>query len=76
MLTRWQRWTIAYAPKRGQRSYRDRGHIVEGTNGKLKDVIGLRQFARRGLPAVASELHFAAAVHNMLKLFRAQPATA
>ncbi len=60
----------------GQQVYRDRGHLVEGTNGQLKDVIGLRRFARRGLRAVSSELHFAAAVHNLLKLFRAQPAMA
>lgn len=60
----------------GQRDYRDRGHLVEGANGQLKDVIGLRRFARRGLQAVTSELHFAAAVHNILKLFRAQPALA
>lgn len=60
----------------GQQAYRHRGHLVEGTNGQLKDVIGLRRFARRGLTAVISELHFAAAVHNVLKLFRAQVAIA
>ncbi|MCM3659730.1 transposase [Georgenia satyanarayanai] len=60
----------------GQEAYRHRGHLVEGTNGQLKDVIGLRRFARRGLRAAISELHFAAAVHNVLKLFRAQGAIA
>jgi IS5 family transposase len=45
-------------------------------NGHLKDQIGLRRFARRGLAAVTSELHLAAAVVNLLKLHhRIAPAT-
>lgn len=59
----------------GQRTYRDRGHLVEGVNGQLKDVIGLRRFARPDYQP-SPELHFAAAVHNILKLFRSQLATA
>ena len=57
----------------GQALYRQRGPIVEGVNGQVKDVNGLRRFARRGLDAVNSELHFTAAVHNLLKIFRSQP---
>lgn len=60
----------------GRELYRHRAPTVEGVNGQLKDVIGLRRFSRRGLPAINSELSFAAAVHNLLKVFRARPATA
>jgi len=59
----------------GRRLYRQRSPIVEGVNGQLKDVTGLRRFARRGLTAVNSELQFTATVHNLLKLFRAQALT-
>jgi hypothetical protein len=59
----------------GHERYRHRSAIVEGVNGQLKDVIGLRRFSRRGLGAINSELHFAAAVHNLLKIFRTLPAT-
>lgn len=60
----------------GRRLYRQRSPIVEGVNGQLKDVTGLRRFARRGLTAVNSELQFTATVHNLLKLFRATAVTA
>lgn len=60
----------------GHDLYRHRSPMVEGVNGQLKDVIGLRRFSRRGLRAVNSELHFAAAVHNLLKIFRSQLQTA
>ncbi|MFH5823919.1 transposase [Georgenia sp. AZ-5] len=60
----------------GRELYRQRAPMVEGTNGQLKDVIGLRRFSRRGLRAVRSDLDFAATVHNILKLFRAAPAMA
>lgn len=60
----------------GHKLYARRSPMVEGVNGQLKDVIGLRRFSRRGLRAVNSELHFAAAVHNLLKIFRNQLQTA
>jgi hypothetical protein len=60
----------------GHELYRHRSPMVEGVNGQLKDVIGLRRFSRRGLRAITSELHFAAAVHNLLKIFRSQLQTA
>lgn len=53
----------------GLASYRRRGATVEPVNGHLKDRRGLRRFARRGLTAVNSELHFAAAVTNLMKLY-------
>ena len=60
----------------GIRTYRRRGAIVEPVNGHVKDRRGLRRFARRGLAAAQSELHLAAAVTNLLKLYRAPaPAT-
>lgn len=56
---------------KGIRTYRRRGVTVEPVNGHLKDRIGLRRFARRGLPAANNELQFAAAVANLLKVHRA-----
>jgi transposase len=55
-------------------TYRRRGVTVEPVNGHLKDRIGLRQFARRGLQAANSELQLAATVANLLKVYRATPA--
>lgn len=52
--------------------YRRRAATVEPVNGHLKDQIGLRRFARRGLIAATSELHLAAAVTNLLKLHHRQ----
>jgi transposase len=57
----------------GTRTYRRRGVTVEPVNAHLKDRIGLRRFSRRGLAAAASELQLAAAVANLLKLYRVQP---
>jgi transposase len=61
--------------KEGITTYRRRGVTVEPVNGHLKDRIGLRRFARRGLNAATSELHLAATVANLLKVYRAAPAT-
>lgn len=52
----------------GHRLYKRRGPIIETPNAWLKDGRGLRQFARRGLAAADSELGFAAAVTNLLKI--------
>jgi transposase len=56
---------------KGITTYRRRSVTVEPVNGHLKDRIGLRRFARRGLPAANSELQLAAAVANLLKVHRA-----
>jgi hypothetical protein len=47
---------------------RRRAATVEPVNGHLKDQVGLRRFARRGLNAGASEPHLAATVLNLLKM--------
>lgn len=52
--------------------YKRRGVTVEPVNSHIKDRIGLRTFARRGLAAVDGELHLAATVANLLKLHRSQ----
>ena len=59
----------------GIATYRRRGATVEPVNGHLKDRIRLRQFARRGLTAAASELTLAASVANLMEIYRAAPAT-
>ena len=50
--------------------YKRRSATVEPVIGQLKDRIGLRRFARRGLEPVSAELHLAAAVLNLTKLHR------
>lgn len=53
----------------GHALYSRRSHLVEAPNGWLKDRRGLRNgFSRRGQPAARSELRFAAAVTNLLRL--------
>jgi transposase len=52
----------------GHALYTRRSPIAETPHAWLKDRRGLRQFTRRGLPAAHSELRFAAAVTNLLRL--------
>ncbi len=52
-------------------TYKRRSVMVDPVNGHLKDRVGLRRFAARGLSAATAELQFAAAVANLRKLFRA-----
>lgn len=59
--------------KQGAADYGRRKVLVEPVNGHIKDRIGLRVFARRGLQAANSELQLASAVANLLKLHRHQP---
>jgi transposase len=54
--------------------YKRRGATVEPVIGHLKDRIGLRRFARRGLSAVTAELHLAAAALNLTHLHNTAPA--
>jgi transposase len=54
-------------PDQAQR-YKRRSATVEPVIGQLKDRIGLRRFARRGLSAVTAELHLAAAALNLTRL--------
>lgn len=52
----------------GQQCYKLRGQTVEPVFGHLKERLRLRQFSRRGLPAVTAEFTLAAMVHNVRKL--------
>lgn len=52
--------------------YKRRGATCEPVNAHLKDQIGLRRFARRGLDAVLAELNLAAACLNLNRLHRAR----
>ena len=57
-------------PDQAQR-YKRRSATVEPVIGHLKDRIGLRRYARRGLAAVTAELHLAAAALNLTRLHHA-----
>lgn len=51
--------------------YQRRSATVEPVIGHLKDRIGLRRYARRGLAAVTAELHLAATALNLTRLHTA-----
>jgi transposase len=51
--------------------YKRRSATVEPVIGHLKDRIGLRRYARRGLQAVEAELHLGAAALNLTRLRQA-----
>jgi transposase len=53
------------------KQYKRRSATVEPVIGHIKDRIGLRRFARRGLTAVTAELHLAAAALNITRLHHA-----
>jgi transposase len=55
---------------RGRADYRHRGRTVEPVFGQLKTRQNMTRFSRRGITAVTSEWHLAAAAHNLLKLHR------
>jgi hypothetical protein len=55
--------------------YKRRSATVEPVIAHLKDQIGLRRFARRGLQAITAELHLAAAVVNLNRLHQAALST-
>ncbi|WP_181383536.1 transposase [Streptomyces sp. NWU339] len=57
----------------GAAAHRRRGPIAETPNAQLKELIGLRRFARRGLQAVQEESLLAALTLNLLTLFRTAP---
>ena len=62
------------ATEEGSALYKQRAATVEPVNGHLKERIGLRRFARRGLRACQAELEFASMVLNLRKLMRLAPA--
>jgi transposase len=53
---------------RGRADYKQRGRTVEPVFGQLKTRQQMTRFSRRGITAVTSEWHLAAAAHNLLKL--------
>lgn len=59
--------------RQGRDLYRRRGPISEGGFAELKDKIGLRQFAMRGLTKAQAELTLAATAANLLLLHRRVP---
>jgi transposase len=54
--------------------YRQRQHTIETVFGNVKANLGYRRFARRGIDAVNSEWRLICTSHNLLKLWRANPA--
>lgn len=63
-----ERMTHRLRTPEGHALYKRRSPLVEAPNAWLKDGRGLRRFARRGVDAVQSELSFASAVTNLLKI--------
>lgn len=60
----------------GRRFYRRRAGMIEPVYAHTKHHRGIRSFSRRGLDAVRAEWQLIATAHNLLKLFRYQPAVA
>jgi len=56
----------------GAAAYAMRSQTVEPVFGAIKENLGFRRFARRGLAAAESEWNLVCAIHNLLKLFRHQ----
>lgn len=54
--------------------YRQRAKTIEPVFGNIKANLGYRRFTRRGLDAVTSEWRLICASHNLLKLWRTNPA--
>jgi len=61
------------ATKEGRAIYKMRQQSVEPVFGQIKEGRGLRQVTVRGLQFVKSMWQFECAVHNIAKLWRAQP---
>jgi transposase len=56
--------------KVGREMYAKRKGMIEPIFGRLKQVLGLRQFSMRGLASMRGEWRLMATVHNLLKLWR------
>jgi len=56
--------------KAGRLMYAKRKGTIEPIFGRLKQVLGLRQFSMRGLASMRGEWRLMATVHNLLKLWR------
>ena len=62
--------------KKGRETYSRRKSIVEPVFGQIKRARGFVQFSLRGLEKMCGEWAMVCLTHNLLKLFRAQYATA
>jgi hypothetical protein len=69
-LTAKQRMARKLRTKKGRGKCARRKAIIEPIFGQVKQVLGFRQFALRGLAAMRSEWRLLCAVHNLLKLWR------
>jgi transposase len=65
-----QRMARKLRTKKGREKYAKRKGIIEPIFGQVKQVLGFRQFALRGLAAMRSEWRLMCTVHNLLKLWR------
>jgi len=65
-----QRMARKLRTKKGREKYAKRKGIIEPIFGQMKQVLGFRQFALRGLAAMRSEWRLMCTVHNLLKLWR------
>jgi transposase len=68
-----QRMARKLRTKKGREKYARRKAIIEPIFGQVKQVLGFRQFALRGLAAMRSEWRLMCTVHNLLKLWRHTP---
>ncbi len=73
-LTPKQRMARTLRTKRGRETYSKRKWMVEPVFGQIKACRGFRQFLLRGLQQMQGEWSLLCLTHNLLKLFRAQPA--
>jgi transposase len=62
--------------KKGRETYSKRKSIVEPVFGQIKAVRGFIQFSLRGIEKMCGEWAIVCLTHNLLKLYRAQNATA
>jgi hypothetical protein len=69
-LTAKQRMARKLRTKKGREAYAQRKGIIEPIFGPVKQVLGFRQFALRGLAAMRAEWRSMCTVHNLLKLWR------
>lgn len=69
-----QRMARKLRTKKGRATYAKRKGIIEPVFGQLKQVLGFRQFSLRGLVQMRGEWRLLCAVHNLLKLWRAEQA--
>ncbi len=73
-LTPKQRMARTLRTKKGRETYQKRKGQVEPVFGQIKQALGFRQFAMRGLQKMKAEWQLVCLTHNLLKLWRAAPA--